>query len=388
MTLDSSRQPGDLVTRPILSQLLCDSPLLPGFQAKDPSIKRPVHFWCIISSQSVPFTLITQELPQSTRLSPNLSPSFYQTITLSSLRTTTYYYYPKRSQSNTQEGLDAQYRYITIARTPARSQSPPPSTPPLTHSNTSTPIIGSPSTPIERMARGATAQRVAFATDVTSIRRPRDDEYSVMTYYARHADRCNICANPYTAFKQDLPLCDRGYKYARDVAKYIYAKGGKPFSIIDKQNGDRVQIEVPADCQVINSLVKAFDHGLKVNSAPKPILVNPKPSERRERVERLDTGDRSPTYIYATQGYAYEAPRRERRYPREYDLVEIVPSSSRRDRNRSYREERYRKERPVSYHESSRGSLYERDEEERRRRQRYEEQPIVILADPRRREKR
>ncbi|KAI1610357.1 hypothetical protein EDD36DRAFT_323245 [Exophiala viscosa] len=240
------------------------------------------------------------------------------------------------------------------------------------------------------MARGATTPRVAFATSVTSIRRPRDDEYSVMSYYARHADKCIICANPYDAFKQDISLCDRGYKYARDVAQYIYAKGGKPFSIIDKKNGDPSQVEVPADCQVINSLVKAFDRGMKVNNAPKPILVVPKPTERYERVERVERVGRSPTYVHATKAYTYEEPWRERRYPREYDVVEIKPSSSRRDhRDRPY-EERYRserRERPVTHYES-RGSLYERDEEERRRRKRYEEEPIVILADPRRRERR
>lgn len=255
------------------------------------------------------------------------------------------------------------------------------------------------------MARGATTTRhVRFATDgapvspatpVISIRGPREDEYSVMIYFARHADRCDICADPYSAYKRGVPLCDQGYNLARDVAKYIYAKGGKPFSVIDRQRGDRFQVTVPAECEVINSLVKAFDRGMTVNNPPKrpkPILVN-HDSERREKVERVERAERSPTYVYTTKPYVHEEPRRERERPyRGVNVVEIVPNSSRRDRkDRSYRtEERYRserKERPVSYYES-RGSLYERDEEERSRLRRYQEQPIVIVADPRRRETR
>ncbi|KAK5023271.1 hypothetical protein LTS07_009494 [Exophiala sideris] len=126
---------------------------------------------------------------------------------------------------------------------------------------------------------------VFMASSVISTRRPRDDEYAVMTYYSRHADKCNICADPYSAFKQDVLLCDRGYKYARDVAKYIYSKGGKPFSLLDKENGDRVQIQIPADCQIIYNLVKAFDH---VDEAERIVTSS---TEKRDQSVTMRAGE-------------------------------------------------------------------------------------------------
>ncbi|KAK5198583.1 hypothetical protein LTR96_008626 [Exophiala xenobiotica] len=315
---------------------------------------------------------------QSARLLLNPFPIPPQIVTLSSQRTTTYYYYPKRS--HTLDDLTPQYQYITITRAPTRPQTPPP----LSYSNTSTPITRSPSTPVEKMAKGPTTQRVVnFAKEVTARRPLRDDEYSVMDRFARHASKCKACADPYASWKQDISLCDRGWSYARDVARYTYSKGGRPLSIIDRLNGDYVQLDIPPECEVINSLIKAWDHGLCLNKTKRPIIVTPQ-TPKRDAVE-------APRIVSTPKDYVFEDSRRDRR-SRNYDVVEIIPNSSRRDRReRTYRddrgEERYRserRERPVSYHESK-GSLYERDEEEKRRRQRYDEQPIVIIAEPTRR---
>lgn len=238
------------------------------------------------------------------------------------------------------------------------------------------------------MARGATAQRVVgFATEVNSIRPPRDDEHSVMEHFARHASKCSICKDPYTSYRQDIPLCDRGNALARDVAKYIYSKGGKPFSVIDRRNDDRVQIEIPYGCEVISSLVKAFDRGMSLR-APRPVVVTP--TVGRERLERAER----PSSYYSSRTerrkeYPVEHQPRERHYRQnDVDMVEIIPSSARRERREQvYRDrvdERYRPERrtrPVSFMER-RGSLYQRDEQEKKQRQRYEEQPIVIVAEP------
>jgi len=234
------------------------------------------------------------------------------------------------------------------------------------------------------MAKGPTTQRVVnFAKEVTARRPLRDDEYSVVYHFARHATKCKACANPYASWKQDTDLCDRGWGYARDVARYMFSKGGRPFSVIDRQRGEYVQLDIPEEFEVINSLLKAWDHGLSLTKIKKPVIVMPQ-SPKRDAVE-------APKVVSTSKEYVYEDSRRDRR-PRNYDVVEIIPSSSRRDRReRPYRddrgEERFRyerRERPVSYHESK-GSLYERDEEEKRRRQRYDEQPIVIIAEPTRR---
>lgn len=50
--------------------------------------------------------------------------------------------------------------------------------------------------------------------------------------------------------------CDRGLKMARYVARYIYVKEGKIYSIIDHdRTGEKIQIEVPYDKPTIVSLL-------------------------------------------------------------------------------------------------------------------------------------
>jgi len=123
------------------------------------------------------------------------------------------------------------------------------------------------------MARGNTTQRVGFAKEVQSIRQPRDDENSVMFHFAKHAAKCVACNDPYAAFKQDQPLCSRGNALAKDVANYIYAKGGKPFSVVDRKRGERIQIQIPLGMEVISLLVKAFDRGFVLTK--KPLILTP-----------------------------------------------------------------------------------------------------------------
>jgi len=252
------------------------------------------------------------------------------------------------------------------------------------------------------MARGHTAQRVGFSQEVESCRQPRDDELSVMAHYAKHARRCNICADPYDAYQRDIPLCDRGHALAMDVANYVYGKGSKPFSIIDKkQEGASVRLEVPAGYEVINDLCRAFCKGMVLRKREKPrekpIIVAPK----REKVE-AEVVEKSPRASYYSSQRDQDKTPRKKEYvvderPREvrfrdYNVVEITPGSSRRERkekvyynDREDRTKSERRERPksVSYLDRK-GSLYERDEEEKRLRKVYEDQPIVIVAEPRR----
>ncbi|KAL2441090.1 hypothetical protein ABEF95_011856 [Exophiala dermatitidis] len=255
------------------------------------------------------------------------------------------------------------------------------------------------------MARGATAQRVVgFATEVKAIRPPGDAEQSVMDHFARHAARCEVCKDPEHSYKHDIPLCDRGNTLAMDVAKYVYSKGGKPFSVVDRLQGKRIQLEIPPGCQVINSLVRAFDRGM-IPRARNPVVVTqvaPTPTQpstpRVQRGERVERTERPASYYHPRterrREYPAEeyTPRATRYRSGDVQMVEIVPSSARRERREQvYRDrldERYRqperRPRPVSYMER-RGSLYHRDEQENKQRQRYEEQPIVIVAEPRRR---
>ncbi|KIW95973.1 uncharacterized protein Z519_03039 [Cladophialophora bantiana CBS 173.52] len=243
------------------------------------------------------------------------------------------------------------------------------------------------------MARGTTTHKVDFATEVVSCREPRDDELSVMEHFAKHSARCEYCRDPYTAYREDRPLCRKGLSYAKDVATYLYAKGGKPFSRIDKENGQRVQVLVPAGCEVIGLLIKAFDKGMKLDSSRVVVVENTRTHETVEKPVRVvsPSSPSSPSSPLRRREY-HEDRLRERRYVRDdYDVVEIIPHSSRSDRRERivYRDDRVdnrtryeeRRERPKSIiYTGGKGSLYVRDEEERRRRE-YR-QPVVIVTEP------
>jgi hypothetical protein len=303
----------------------------------------------------------------------------HQAVTLSAPRTVTYYYYPKRASAS--ESLSPGYQFITVTRAPKRTQAEiltPPSTPPLTYSNTITPILRSPSTPTGTMARG-TARNVEFATEVISYRAPRDDELSVMEHFARHAAKCEYCRDPYDAWRHEKPLCSRGLSYARDVATYLYAKGGKPFSVIDRQNGDRVQVQIPMGCEAVSLLIKAFDRGMKTTST-RVVVDNTRKYETAKVISPASPSSPSRRREYHVDG------KRERRYIEDdYNLVEIKPASSRNDRRErtTYRGEKYeRRERPKSMVYEGKGSLFPLDVEEKSRRQQFDRQPVVIVAEP------
>lgn len=265
---------------------------------------------------------------------------------MSPQRTITYYYYPK---SNV---LSQAYEYVSV---PRDSQSPTPSTPALSNATTrtNTPV----STPTLTMAR-PTTQRVGFASQVRTCRPPRDDELSVMRKFARHAEHCRQCKDPYRVWKEDGQLCDRGHGYARDVAKYIYSKGGRPCSIVDKESRDeRNEIEVPVDCEVIRNLVKAFDRGLNLKT--KPVVSHDRNYYVSDRKEQSNHDRESSRVVY------------------------VVPSDS---RSRHERERYHSDDKSVrrqSTVDNKKGSLYYQDEADKKSRRRYDE-PVIIIAEPRR----
>ncbi|KIW73475.1 hypothetical protein PV04_01589 [Phialophora macrospora] len=243
------------------------------------------------------------------------------------------------------------------------------------------------------MAKGTAVRNVGFAKEVDSYRAPRDDELSVMEHFAKHAAKCDYCRNPYDAWRHDRPLCSRGLSYARDVATYLYAKGGKPFSVIDRQNGDRVQVQVPVGCEAVSLLIKAFDKGMKTTST-RVVVDNTREPQPIERPIKVVTSPVSPISPSRRRDYYVDERPRERRYlTDDFEVVEIKPHSSRNDRRErttyrdERREERYRteqprRERPKSLVYEGKGSLFPQDVEEKSRRQHFERQPVVIVAEP------
>ncbi|RMZ82053.1 hypothetical protein DV737_g2162, partial [Chaetothyriales sp. CBS 132003] len=275
-------------------------------------------------------------------------------IKVSLQRMTTYYYYPRTNKLVRQSPA---YEYVTVTR--PRSC---PATPPLTHSATSTPA-SSPATPVVEMARTAC---VESKPTVRPHRSPREDELNVMRVFARHASHCDKCSSPYQTWMRREELCERGLSYARDVAKYIYSKGGVPYSVINRKiTNDRVEVEIPADCKVIRSLTKAFDEGLNLQSRRPVVSHDPNyyVSPRRKTVSFHDE-----------RGYG----------------VEIKPASSRalrQERERYGSDSGTRGDSRPTIVRDRRGSLYYKDEEAKQSRTRWDADPVIIVAEPIRRKR-
>ncbi|KPI40105.1 uncharacterized protein AB675_11257 [Cyphellophora attinorum] len=192
----------------------------------------------------------------------------------------------------------------------------------------------------------ARSPAVTFAPEVRASRRLRDDERAVCATWSRHSAKCKRCFDPVAVWKKDGELCDRGRAYAIDVAKYIYSKGGRPHSVIDKQAfGQRTEIEIPYEYEAVRLLVKAFDKGLQLTSA-RPVVSQ----DRTYYIEPRDDG-----YYEITGG------RRERYH-----------DDSRRRRTVHFDSD-------ADYH----GSLYYADQQARKSRSWYNDEPIIIMANPR-----
>lgn len=107
-------------------------------------------------------------------------------------------------------------------------------------------------------------RRVSFSDRNHYSRLPHEDELYVMKAFARHADNCDSCYDPYQVYRDGATLCPRGHQRALDVAQYVYNKGGQAYSQVDKERNQRVLIEIPANCEAVRLLLKAMDRGLRV----------------------------------------------------------------------------------------------------------------------------
>ncbi len=182
-------------------------------------------------------------------------------------------------------------------------------------------------------------RQVGFAPNPVYSRQPHDDELYVMREFAHHAYRCPDCAQPYQVHLSGRTLCNLGHQLALDVAQYVFNKGGKAYSKVDREGNQLVQIEIPVGCEVVRDLLKAMERGLRL---------------RR----------RAPAVSYDSSYYV--APRPVERRP----TVEIVEPSRRHRKEKAY--------------VSGRGSLYESDMAERaQRKKKYAQEPVYHTASPR-----
>ncbi|KAL8748151.1 MAG: hypothetical protein Q9190_000046 [Brigantiaea leucoxantha] len=191
-------------------------------------------------------------------------------------------------------------------------------------------------------------RQVDFAPTPAYSRLPHDDEMYVMKAFARHASHCSTCANPYEVHREGGTLCSKGHSRAIDVAQYLYSKGGQSFSKIDLEGSNRVQIEIPADCEAVRGLLKAMERGLRLRRKVQPVSYD---STYEIRPRKLPSD-------YGT----YTGSIREPRYIRKPSLETAEP--------------------PPSKSYSGRGSLWEQDQKERERRHKKQQQPAYYRAMP------
>ena len=110
----------------------------------------------------------------------------------------------------------------------------------------------------------SSARRVSFSEKNDYSRLPRDDEMYVLKAFSRHAKKCSSCFDPYRVYREGGTLCSKGHQRALDVAQYVYNKGGVAYSVVDGERSQRVQIEIPSECEAVRSLLKAMERGLRV----------------------------------------------------------------------------------------------------------------------------
>ncbi|OAP60474.1 hypothetical protein AYL99_05476 [Fonsecaea erecta] len=207
-------------------------------------------------------------------------------------------------------------------------------------------------------------RNVRFAAEVASLRDPYDSELYVMERYARHALNCVFCIDPYTTYRREGSLCTKGNDLAKDIEEHLYVKGGKPFSRLDRENGDDVQVRISDALEPVTSLLKAIDERRR-RDCTRPVGYDTSGKERPEGKKAGEPG----THEKQTEQMQCE---RLRKHPSDIPLPQTVVGSAHLDPNRQ--RNGMRVQRPSAATND--------DEGERRGRRRYEEHPASTRGEP------
>lgn len=162
------------------------------------------------------------------------------------------------------------------------------------------------------------------------VREPHDDELYVMYEFERHTSHCSQCSYYLRTHKEGCSICDRGEKYAVDVASYLYSKNGRAHSVIAREHKKPMLVNIPSNRRAVQELLLAIEEGLRL--------------PRKHR-------DSAPIISYDR---TYEvAPRRPRhRHVTHHEIIERDPPA---------RKRRHYTICPTTRDYSSRGSLYDSD---------------------------
>lgn len=184
-----------------------------------------------------------------------------------------------------------------------------------------------------------------------------------MEHFNKHAKHCQDCFDPYSTHLSGGTLCDQGHRLAQDVAHYVYSKGGRAYSMLDRESlKQRVQVEIPPHCDKVRGLLRAVDHGLRVQKPGGPV-------KSHDRSYYVSTRPDRRSYHDGRHGIPAKEPRRHRDEERQYHedrRYQYDPKYQYRDRS-EYRDKRH----SMPSNRSSYGSLWGIDDMDRKHRQSY-----------------
>lgn len=127
-----------------------------------------------------------------------------------------------------------------------------------------------------------------------------------MAAYERHSSRCTKCTIPLEMSGRG-PLCGRGYKYARDVANYLFAQKGEHFSVVAREREKLVQVKIPRNAFAVHNLLAAIEAGLHLYirkaitsdlyHTPQPGTKHFQPQNHAPKLKRYKIIERKPRTV-------------------------------------------------------------------------------------------
>lgn len=113
-------------------------------------------------------------------------------------------------------------------------------------------------------------------------KRVMTDSYAdhTMKKFADHAYNCASCYDPMTIHMEGGQLCHRGHKLARKVAKALYETAEEKYRVSNPSSRRldgkaMIEVSIPRGCEVVRSLLKAMECGLKVRSSSDAVAATP-----------------------------------------------------------------------------------------------------------------
>lgn len=108
----------------------------------------------------------------------------------------------------------------------------------------------------------------------TISRLPTSPELAAINNFAHHASHCSTCAHPLDVLLLRENLCRRGNKHARELARHLYSRNGKVYSIFEEGNGPtvayescRVRVTMPRGCEAVSDVLRAIEGGMRIKKS-------------------------------------------------------------------------------------------------------------------------